>query len=478
MDHLETKQELYVLLQERQRRENEQKLIRLYPNLYPWQYECIHASLASKQRLIMAANRVGKTFLASYELSCHLTGQYHPDWDGIRFDHPIHAWALGVSSEQIRDVLQKTIFGLLTSDGFDNSGLIPNDHVIEMIRAITPKLAKDVFIKHVSGGRSQLSFKSYTQGQHALMGSTVDFALIDEEPEDLEIYPQVLTRTLDGNKGKGGYVLLSFTPENGYTGLVEQFLSDLKPGQYLKNVTWDDAPHLDKETKEQILASYPDYQRDMRSRGIPLKGTGVVFPISEEKIRIEPFKIPAWWPKIIGIDFGWDHPTALVWMAWDRDNDTLYVYDVYKGRETESLPVYVAPIIRSKGDWIPVAWPHDGFQHDKGSGKQLTEQYREQGVEMLSQHATFENGSNGVEEGIFELFGRFTTNRFKVFSQCHEWFEELRLYHRKNGKIVKERDDLLSATRYALMMLRYAEVNSEHDDDDYQPHHEVGVMGY
>jgi hypothetical protein len=38
----------------------------------------------------------------------------------------------------------------------------------------------------------------------------------------------------------------------------------------------------------------------------------------------------------------------------------------------------------------------------------------------------------------------------------HDWFEEFRLYHRKEGKVVKENDDLMAATRYAIMMLRYA----------------------
>jgi hypothetical protein len=48
------------------------------------------------------------------------------------------------------------------------------------------------------------------------------------------------------------------------------------------------------------------------------------------------------------------------------------------------------------------------------------------------------------------------TGRLKVFAHLSEWFEEFRLYHRKDGLIVKERDDLLSATRIALMMLRAA----------------------
>ena len=75
---------------------------------------------------------------------------------------------------------------------------------------------------------------------------------------------------------------------------------------------------------------------------------------------------------------------------------------------------------------------------------------------MLPDRATFENGSNGVEAGISDMLDRMQTGRFKVFSTETEWFEEFRLYHRKDGKIVKERDDLISSTRYAVMMKRFA----------------------
>ena len=48
------------------------------------------------------------------------------------------------------------------------------------------------------------------------------------------------------------------------------------------------------------------------------------------------------------------------------------------------------------------------------------------------------------------------TGRWKVFAGCGEWLEEYRLYHRKDGRIVKMADDLLCASRYAMMMRRYA----------------------
>jgi hypothetical protein len=69
------------------------------------------------------------------------------------------------------------------------------------------------------------------------------------------------------------------------------------------------------------------------------------------------------------------------------------------------------------------------------------------------------------------------TGRLKVASHLNDWFEEFRMYHRKDGKVVKERDDLMAATRYGIMMLRYAETEPD-DDDYYDDCRETGVMGY
>ena len=63
-----------------------------------------------------------------------------------------------------------------------------------------------------------------------------------------------------------------------------------------------------------------------------------------------------------------------------------------------------------------------------------------------------------VEAGLMEMLDRMQTGRFKVFSTLAEWFEEFRLYHRKDGQVVKLRDDIMSATRYGVMMIREAQV--------------------
>jgi hypothetical protein len=105
---------------------------------------------------------------------------------------------------------------------------------------------------------------------------------------------------------------------------------------------------------------------------------------------------------------------------------------------------------------VPCAWPQDGLQHDKGSGKELASLYRNEGLNLLKRYAEWEDGGTGVEAGVIGMLDRMQTGRFKVFRHLTEWFAEKRHYHRKSGRIVKERDDLLCATRYALMMLREA----------------------
>jgi hypothetical protein len=184
-------------------------------------------------------------------------------------------------------------------------------------------------------------------------------------------------------------------------------------------------------------------------------GSGRIFPVAESLIACAPFPIPDHYERIMGLDFGWDHPTAAVWMARDPDTDVLYVYDCYK--ETQATPIIHAAAIRAKGDWIPVAWPHDGLAHDKQSGLELAQAYRNQKVKMLSAHAQFPDDRGwGVEAGLMDMLSRMQTQRLKVFSHLEDWFTEFRMYHRKEGRVVKEHDDILCATRYALMQLRSA----------------------
>ena len=228
--------------------------------------------------------------------------------------------------------------------------------------------------------------------------------------------------------------------------------------KHVVSVTWDDAPHLGDAAKADLEKSIPAHEREARTKGVPQLGSGRVFAVSDEDIAIQPFQIPEYWAQIGGLDFGWDHPSAAVRIVHNRDNDRVFVVDAYRAKNT--TPFQQAETLKGWGR-IPWAWPHDGLQHDKGSGKQLAENYRSHGLMMLEQHAQWADGSNGVEAGIMMMIDRLQTGRLLVFESLLDWFAEYRIYHRKDGIIVKLNDDLLCATRYALMMLAFAQVPSQ-----------------
>lgn len=415
---------------------------------YAKQRDFHEAGAYHRERLFCAGNQLGKTLAGAAEMAMHLTGRYPAWWSGRRFDKGIVAWASGVTGESVRDTTQRLLVG---RPGQYGTGMIPAKSIEgEPKRALgVPDLLDSVQVAHISGISSRLYFKSYEKGREKWQGETLHVVWFDEEPPE-DIYTEGLTRT----NATGGMAYMTFTPLLGMSAVVQRFLMKPSPDRHVTTMTIDDVEHYTAQERARIISSYPAHEREARAKGIPTLGSGRIFPVAEESIKIDPFRIPAHWPRINGLDFGWDHPTAAVQCAWDRDNDCWYVIQAH--RLSQAIPAIHATNIKAWGVWVPTAWPHDGLQTDKGSGEQLAKQYAAAGLKMLKERATFEDGSNGVEAGLMDMLERMETGRFKVFSNLAPWFDEFRLYHRKDGKVVKDRDDLMSATRYALMSKRKA----------------------
>jgi len=385
-------------------------------------------------------------------MAMHLTGLYCPGWEGKVFDKPVRAWACGVTSVAVRDSIQALLVGEVGKIG---TGFIPQDCIHEILQARGIADGIDtVIVKHVSGGLSRLKFKYYEQGREKFQAETLEIVWFDEEPPE-DIYTEGLTRT----NATGGITWMTFTPLLGMSKVVRRFLSDKSDYRADVNMTIMDAEHIPIEERHKIIDSYPAHEREARLNGTPMLGSGGIFSQVPESLiacdPIDPRLVPNHWSEIGGLDFGWDHPTAAVRLLYDPDSDIIYVTHAYK--RSEATPLHHAAAIKPWGTNMWFAWPHDGLQHDKGSGVELKEQYRQQGLKMLEEYAQFpDDRGNGVEAGLSEMLMRMETGRFKVYRHLTEWFEEYRLYHRKDGKICKEYDDILSATRYALMCMRFA----------------------
>ena len=214
-------QALARLTKSRQERTARNKLGTFQP--YPKQLEFYAAGAVHRERLLMAANQVGKTYCGAMETALHLTGRYPDWWPGRRFNRPVKWWAGSDTSETTRDTVQTNLLGSPSNRETWGTAAIPADAIVDTSpRAGVPNAVDTLLVRHVSGGVSELGFKSYDQGRQKWQGSVRDGIWLDEEPP-LDIYTEALTRT---NTIKDGLVYLTFTPLLGMSDVVLMFLSD------------------------------------------------------------------------------------------------------------------------------------------------------------------------------------------------------------------------------------------------------------
>jgi phage terminase large subunit-like protein len=404
--------------------------------LYPRHMEFLAASATFRERLFMAANRTGKTETGAYEMACHLTGQYPDWWQGRRFSKPVNAWACGTTNGTTRDIVQEKLLG---PEGAHGTGMIPAHMIVKVSnKQGLPNAADTVLVKHVSGGRSRVSFKSYESGRKAFEGTAQHVIWLDEEGP-LDIYTECLYRTAT----TGGVLYTTFTPLAGMSDVVKSFLEpESEEAGAVKHVTqcdWSQVPHLDAAAKAQLLASTPPYQRDARTKGIPQLGAGAIYPLAESEILVPHFNIPAHWPRSYGLDVGWNR-TAVVWGALDRENGVAYLYHEYSRAQAE--PVVHAEAIKAVGEWIPGVVDPGCLGSSQIDGRTLMEMYGELGLSL-------QPAKPSVETGIYEVWDALSTGRLRVFSTLGNWISEFRKYHRdEKGRIVKKDDHLMDATRY------------------------------
>lgn len=166
---------------------------------------------------MLAANRIGKTEgVGGYEMTLHLLGEYPDWWNGYRFEKPIKAWAAGDTGKTVKEIIQAKLLG---EPGAKGTGLIPQEKIIRTTAKAGVSDAVDTIYVDSKYGTSQLILKSYDQRREAFQGTEQDVIWLDEECP-LDIYSECLLRTMTTN----GRIMLTFTPVQGLTELVLQFL--------------------------------------------------------------------------------------------------------------------------------------------------------------------------------------------------------------------------------------------------------------
>ncbi len=422
---------------------------------YPKQLEFHAAGEKWRERLLMAGNQNGKTYPGAAEAAIHLTGEYPKGWKGRKFAHPVKAWVCGESSVLVRDQPQALLCGTPGVEEDRGTGFIPKDALKDwsLARGVTDAYDTIQVVHKTDGvvdGVSTCTFKSYEQGRQKFQSATLDFLWLDEEPDE-DIYQECLTRIT----ATDGMLYMTFTPLLGRSKVVVRYMDEPSEHRGIVHMTIEDAQHIKAADRQKIIEGYLPHEREARARGVPLLGSGAVFTMPESAVT-EPSMshVPLHWAKIWGIDFGIGHPFGGALIAWDKDTDVIHVIHAFK--MADRLPIDHAAAMKPIGIEVPVAWPQDGTARENTSGNALQLSYKKEDLRMLHEHATWPDGGRSTEAGILEMQERERIGKLKYASHLVELLEERRFYHRKDGQLVKIKDDILSAVRVAIMMKRFA----------------------
>ncbi|HCB9835992.1 TPA: terminase family protein [Escherichia coli] len=455
----------------------------LYFKSYPFQSKFYKQGAESRFRFLSAATRIGKSKSAAMEMGYHLTGLYPSDWEGYRFTKPVSSWAIGITTDSTKDVLQYELLGVKSGRALDNtmfddmqmgvlgSGSIPIHCINKDSIARDGERILSIKIKHHNAkgdidGESLLEFKSTQQGQHVLMGVAKDLIWLDEEDptKSMEIWEQCFMRTTTTH----GLVIITATPENGNTKLIKQFRYNDNPDFYFQTASVFDAHtdiggHLSDYDIENIKSGVAPHKLKMRLYGEPTQGEGLVWDLDYNKIIINPIEIPDHWKQVVALDLGNAHKSAAIKTAYDPVNDCVYVVWEYGG--SELTPATIASVIRKRDQDIPVILPRDAW-FDRGTGANFYELYRDEKINVQSEEFYNKYTINGakdfsVEFGIEEMRIMMLEGRLKIFNTCEELIKEMNNYHRKVNestgvsKIVKVDDDYCDAFRYSVMSVKH-----------------------
>lgn len=431
---------------------------------------------------------LGKTYGACMELAIHITGLYPSWWNGAVIDEPESSvyWCIGVSQDSVNNVLMKELLGVSDCRDLTNlgTGSIPKECIDVWSMVKDGQRCLKVGIKHVNGYKNTLHFFASTQDESVLMGSSVKWVSLDEQfKNESEVYAQALTRTATTN----GFISVTCTPEQGVTPLWDKFSKDDSGYLYFQTATWDDAPHLTEDDKQRLLAGYPDWQKEMRSKGVPVLGSGAVYPFSDkeidgvltiDQIKSNPFAYKLLW----GCDFGYSSntdadPSTLVLTAYEMETDKIYVVDEWNSKQDVKknrlahMPEHMASIIKNSAfPYAPLLVPHDAKKQIDGLGTNVTRlsELKRYGVNVLPQ--VFEiphqltNGaiekpkhSRSLHWTIHYLCKLFSEDKLKINVQkMKALMNEYRVYQwKENGDPRDSKNHLLDAMRIAAISIKF-----------------------
>jgi len=198
---------------------------------------------------------------------------------------------------------------------------------------------------------------------------------------------------------------------------------------------------------------------------------GLVYDCFTPETWIEPFDIPAEWPRKCGLDFGIVDPTACLWMAQAPDK-TWIAYDEYyqsgwmrfangvdvesaQGKHSTQMELIDEVLAKCiERDERPKVYCDD-------SGKDYIIQTQEKFYDSLGVNTVWPAHKKDITSGIQRCYGLVRSGKFRIFNTLKHFRDEVESYSyaidKDTGELAKgaapkdNNNHLMDAWRYAVV---------------------------
>jgi PBSX family phage terminase large subunit len=302
----------------------------------------------------------------------------------------------------------------------------------------------EITINTTKGGTARISFRGW-ESIETLRGQRYDFIVIDEVAMMRDFWLQwqeVIRPTLTDSKGE---CLFISTPK-GFNHFYDLYNLEGENDQYKSfHFTSYDNTHIPKEEIDEAKLELTEdsfaqeYMADFR------KQEGLVYKeFSRDRHVFDELPTKRWADTLVGLDFGYNHPAAVLTIQKDVDGSYWVTDEWYKTGKTDAqIAEYAASVDANKYYPDPAS---------PGGIKELTNK----GLNVIE----VVKGKGSVLQGIDRVRQMFMQNRLHISNKCINLISELETYHYEDTRAnkthaenpAKEGDDACDALRYAVVM--------------------------
>ena len=475
---LEELNEILIELHRYEQAFKEQKAVFFKPNPVGQQNSFFEAQTSSV-RLVLGSNRSGKTVVGCLEAISHALG-FRP-W--LPEDHPLRIVRLAdgnpipvpnvgrIIAQDFEQAIQQTI--LVKLDEWMPKSVIKS----------VGKNTRGIIVLYTLHNGSKIHLMSNDQKDMAFEGPNGHWFWADE-PIDYRKYTGLKRGLVDFN----GHCWLTMTP------LSQPWINDIivrranEPGSgvmMFKFSIWDNCiengGHLSRAAIEEFLADLREDELEARLHANFLHLAGLVYKKWEPRMPywIDPYNLPASWPRVQYVDPHGRKPLALMWAAVSPENQLIVYRSVFK-RELRTVK-QAADFIKTVENWgvdqygAPNMYPSgeaenivlriidwSAEEEERTSGVSIRTNFAEYGLFYVkAKKANAAYGYNAIHEALelpdyewatpgLVVFNTCSAVKQNFMNFCHEEWQTSRqrdIHGEKEG-YRKANDDFIDLIRY------------------------------